>query len=301
METGGVSFNMSWLTEWKAISAQIQGLLEASRFYVDSLQALFQKSESMRDFASVGGREVKPHIKKICDTLEKFRDTHKASIPIEAAKSLDAVLNKIKNGFPELATDAFKDAFKYVHVMVTLLVSFRAEFEYLLSDTAAVAMRLSERAFEHLQRSIVADSEFRRKWIKAFKKDEPACEELGSVHLLLHGIWAFKVGTAGERTDLVINEPIVELSSVERIAEALVLTEWKRVQSPNKTEAMARKAREQAARYTVGALGGVELAGYRFIVLVSKEHLTLPEDHSENGIVYRHINIAVSPKSPSKG
>ena len=30
---------MSWLTEWKAISAQIQGLLEASRFYIDSARS----------------------------------------------------------------------------------------------------------------------------------------------------------------------------------------------------------------------------------------------------------------------
>jgi hypothetical protein len=27
---------MSWLTEWKAISAQIQGLLEAANFYIGS-------------------------------------------------------------------------------------------------------------------------------------------------------------------------------------------------------------------------------------------------------------------------
>jgi hypothetical protein len=210
---------------------------------------------------------------------------------------LDDVLNKIENEFPNLIG---ADAFHYVHVMVTLLVSFRAEFEYHLSDTAAVAMRLSERAFVHLQRSIVVDSELRRKWIEAFNKDEPACEKLGPVHPLLHGIWAFKVNTEGERTDLVFNEPIRESSSVERTAEALVLTEWKRVLSQIETEAKAAQARKQAARYTVGALGGVELAGYRFIVLVSKEHLTLPEDQSENGIRYQHINIAVDPKSPSK-
>src|SRR5262245_23896844 len=92
----------------------------------------------------------------------------------------------------------------------------------------------------------------------------------------------------------------LESSFIERTAEALVLTEWKRVLSPDKTEVMARKAREQAARYTVGALGGVELAGYRFIVLVSKQYLTLPEDQSEKGVVYHHVNVAVDPKSPSK-
>ena len=170
----------------------------------------------------------------------------------------------------------------------------------LLQSTSVVAKRLSERAFIHLQRSIVADSEFRRRWIEAFNTDETECEKLGAVHLLLHGIWAFKVNTAGERTDLVLPEPIREPSSIERTAEALVLTEWKRVLSPSETEVMAGDARKQAARYTVGALGGVELARYRFIVLVSKETLMLPEDRLENEIVYRHINIAVEPRSPSK-
>jgi hypothetical protein len=110
-----------------------------------------------------------------------------------------------------------------------------------------------------------------------------------------------KVNTAGERTDLVFNEPILESSSVERTAEALVLMEWKRVLSPTKTEAMASKAREQAAKYTVGALGGVELARYRFIVLVSQQRLKLPDDHLENGVVYRHVNVVVEPTPPSKG
>jgi hypothetical protein len=207
------------------------------------------------------------------------------------------VLNKIDTGFPNLKS---ANAFNHVHVMVTLLVSFRAEFEYHLSDTTAVAKRLSERAFTHLQRSIVVDAELRKKWKDGFEKGEPACEKLGAVHLLLHGIWAFKVNTEGERTDLVFNDPIRQSSFIERTAEALVLTEWKRVRSASETEAKAGDARKQAARYTVGALGGVELARYRFIVLVSKETLTPPEDLLENGIVYRHINIAVEPRSPSK-
>ena len=283
---------MSWLIEWKAISAEIEGLLEASRFYIDSLRS------ASHDLYMVGNRELVPHIKKISATLKTFRDTHKEFIPADAAKSLEAVLNKIQKDFPNLK-DA--DAFNYVHVMVTLLVSFRAEFEYQISDTSFVAKRLSERAFEHLQRSIVVDSELRRKWIEAFKKDEPACERLGAIHLLLHGIWAFKVNAAGERTDLVFNEPILESSSVERTADALVLTEWKRVLFPTETEAMASMAREQAAKYMIGALGGVELVGYRFIVLVSKQRLKLPKNHLENGIEYRHVNVAVEPKPPSKG
>jgi hypothetical protein len=290
---------MNWLIEWRAISAQIQGLLEAARFYIESLRAGSKQGPFvLKDSYRVGDRQLLPHIQKICDTLRKFRDANKESIPTEAAKSLDAVLNKIQNDFPNL-TNA--DAFNRIHVMVTLLVSFRAEFEYHISDTSVVARRLSERAFIHLQRSIVVDGELRQRWIEAFNEGELACEKLDAVHLLLHGIWAFKVNTEGERTDLVFNDPIQDSYFVERTAEALVLTEWKRVLSPAETERMARDARKQASRYTVGALGGVELARYRFIVLVSKENLTLPANHSENGIEYQHVNVAVDPKPPSKG
>jgi len=213
---------MSWLTEWKAISAQIQGLLEAANFYSGSATTV---GDDRKDIFAVGNRQLIPHIKKISAILSKFRDNYKNSIPPDAADSLEDLLNK----YPTWPTS---DDFGYVHIMVTVLVSFRAQFEYHISDTSVVAKRLSERAFTHLQRSVVVDSELRRKWNEAFKIDEPACERLGAVHLLLHGIWAFKINTAGERTDLVFNEPILESAFVERAAEALVLTEWKRACLP---------------------------------------------------------------------
>src|SRR5262245_16121550 len=240
---------MSWLTEWKAISAQIQGLLEAASFYSGSATTI---GYERKDIYAVANKHLIPHIKKITEILAIFRDNYNDSIPPDAANYLTDLLNK----YPTWPTS---NDFGYVHIKVTVLVSFRAQFEYHISDTSVVAKHLSERAFAHLQRSIVADEELRRKWIKAFDEGkEPACEKLGAAHLLLHGIWAFKVGVEGERTDLVLPEPIVE-SSVERTAEALVLTEWKRVLSPTETEAMAADARKQAARYRGGALGGVEL------------------------------------------
>ena len=66
----------------------------------------------------------------------------------------------------------------------------------------------SERAFAHLQRHFVADAECRDKWTSAFTDGEVACEALRALHLLLHGLWAFKVDNAGARTDLVFQEPL---------------------------------------------------------------------------------------------
>jgi hypothetical protein len=93
------------------------------------------------------------------------------------------------------------------------------------------------------------------------------------VHLLLHGIWAFKVHTPDERTDLVLQEPIRDYDEVERSAEALVLTEWKIVRNDSQREEKAKKARNQARIYAGSVLGGVELRQYRYIVLVSKDRL----------------------------
>jgi hypothetical protein len=108
------------------------------------------------------------------------------------------------------------------------LVAFETEMSFLLSDVQASIRSRSERAFSHLQRSIVVDESIRARWLKAFKEGEVACEKLGAVHLLLHGIWAFKVDAAGARTDLVLEEPAGDVAAVQRYADGLVLTEWKK-------------------------------------------------------------------------
>ena len=64
-----------------------------------------------------------------------------------------------------------------------------------------MALRITERAFAHLQRSIIADDEIRKKWLSAFSDGETKCEKLGSVHLLSHGVWDLKLMLKrGERT-----------------------------------------------------------------------------------------------------
>jgi hypothetical protein len=292
---------MSWLTEWKAISAQIEGLVDAARFYVES------SGPAQKDIYSVGNRQLIPQILNIFEALRKFADIHKGSIPPAAAQSLVALFNKVDEQFPHRKEI---DAYIHVHIRVTILISFRSEFEYHISDTEAVAKRLSERAFAHLKRSIVADKEVRNKWIEAFKENELACEKLGGVHLLLHGIWAFKLNAEGERTDLVFQEPLPDSSDIERSAESLVLTEWKLIKNKNhnrpwipkpaEIQETANAARRQIARYASGALGGLELARYRFIVLVSLHNMVVPADLIEDGITYRHINIPVDPEHPSK-
>ena len=71
--------------------------------------------------------------------------------------------------------------------------------------------------------------------------------------------------------------------------------------APADTAAKAQAAYNQASRYAAGALAGIELATYRYLVLVSSKAIELPADSQVDGITYRHVNIAADPDVPSRG
>ena len=138
---------------------------------------------------------------------------------------------------------------------------------------------------------------------KGARQKRDGVRELGSIHLLSHGIFAFKVDALGARTDLVFNEPPDD-SLLARGVEGLVLTEWKVANdAPSATKGF-REARAQADLYKQGALAGIELTGYRYLIVVSLRELPdnsiPPDDTTNTGVVYRHINIVVQPAVPSK-
>ena len=74
-----------------------------------------------------------------------------------------------------------------------------------------------------------------------------------------------------------------------------VIAEWKL--DKGDVAAAYKEAKEQAAIYSGGVLAGVELASHRYLVVVSKQQIIPPGDLIEGGITYRHINIAVEPRS----
>jgi hypothetical protein len=170
-----------------------------------------------------------------------------------------------------------------------------------LADRQEIIRARSERAFLHLQRSLAVDPDLRAKWFAAYKSGEPQCEALGSVHLLAHGVYAFKVHAKGARTDLVFNEPL-DPAIERRGLEGLVLTEWKLGDEKN-APARFQEARTQAELYGAGPLAGGELRAYRYLVLVSVKALPstlVPPDIASGGVIYRHINISVDPDVPSR-
>ena len=190
--------------------------------------------------------------------------TDSSLLPVQAESALKDFLGRNRGLFGGGAEGA---ALYSVQLRLVALASFQSELSYELEEFQDNARRLSERAFSHLQRSIVADAELAQRWQRAFQEDV-ACEKLGACHLLAHGIWAFKASSAGERTDLIMNDR-VDLAEAQRSAEALVLTEWKRVRQEENPKVKAKQAYEEARLYTEGSLAGFQLDSHRFLVIVS--------------------------------
>jgi len=155
---------------------------------------------------------------EVLSDIENFGKNFESQLPERAQVALKRLLNKYHSRSLEKAT-----GLPGIQAVLTLLAAFRGEFNYLLSDIEVVGRSLVARAFTHLRRSIVADDEFRNRWKRAFQEEgETACERLGAVHLLLHGVWAFKASGVGERTDLVLGEPLRVTDDVYAAANALV-------------------------------------------------------------------------------
>src|SRR5258706_6229273 len=281
---------MNWHTEWRAISDRIAGLVEATTVYLRALKV------SNSDGYGVRRKHLLPASRHIYASIKRYAETHAAELPASARD----VLARFLSDNESLLTNESLDNFEAVAAATTTLAGFRSEMQFQLADLQAASLRLVERAFIHLQRQIIADESYRAKWRSAFESGEPACESLGSVHLLQHGIWAFKASGEGERTDLLLAEPLRDLDSVAAAAEALVLTEWKLVRSKTELQSQLNQARRQAGLYAQGALAGLELAGYRYLVMVSLDRLPMPADQELGGVQDRAKNVAVEPKSPSR-
>jgi len=284
---------MNWYQEWQALSARIHGLLDAGAFFYSALQ------QSSSDDLEVRKNILLANAQKIFESLNNFQTEYQSSFPKEAFESLKRFLEQ-----PNIKKFNFRpnqgQVRGHVQFALTSLAAFQSEFSYLLADTQAVALRITERAFVHLQRSIIADDEVRKKWLSGFSDGETKCEKLGSVHLLSHGVWAFKAHAEKGRTDLILNEPLSDTSMVEKTSTALVLTEWKVIRKDNELDAKTKEAYEQTKIYSAGVLSGIELVNYRYLVMVSEKSMKMPGDLIEGNVTFRYINITVDPDIPSK-
>jgi hypothetical protein len=197
---------MTLRPEWAAIASRIDGLVQATNVYFAAMAI------SRDDPYSCANKQLLPEGAAIHSALRDFKSRHERSLP----EGVIAAIDRIGSGdTPKYFTKGWDAGAGGLKTVVPVLVATRSEIAFHLADFSASAKRLTERAFLHLKRSIVADKEIRQKWQDAFSKGEPDCEKLGAVHLLLHGIWAFKANEAGERTDLVLGDRIRDASDVE--------------------------------------------------------------------------------------
>lgn len=275
---------ITYLAAWRPISARIHGLEKASAVYAGFL-AVNSASQYGAD------KTLQKHCEDILTNLDQFREAFSDSLPEMANVAIERFM---EDGGKQIRENSAGDA-KLVRTIIVKLVAFEAELTFCLDSQMERVRSAAELAFMHLQRLIVVDEDYRAKWRKAFEAHETHCENLGALHLLWHGIWAFKVDASGGKTDLVYQEPL-KIGSVP-IALGMVLTEWKRGAQNPETAYVA--AKEQAALYSGGVLAGVELVSHRYLVVVTKTQIVTPDDSIEGGIVYRHINIAVEPEAPS--
>ena len=286
---------MSIYEEWNNLSARIRGIVAASNLYA----SLFAKHEdALGTLADLGSTAhwVTASVNTFGASLDvsEILVKRKISSAVERIFSLiHPVTGSAKNSTPQMRQNCISSA-------LVALAALEAEVSYLLSDRQSGIRLRAERAFAHLQRSIVVDEAIKQKWAHAFDSGEPECEKLGAVHLLGHGIWAFKANATGGRTDLVFQEPLADLANAVRSSDGLVLTEWKRQRSGQSAARCFEQARSQSKSYASGVLAGTELAHVRYAIVVSEEDVELPADLLDGGVTYRHINVAVSPRVPSR-
>lgn len=283
---------MTWLEQWRNLAARIDGLIRAGEFLASAINAM--QSDGIRgiDYFDCVKQSILPERDAIIVEIECLGKIYASVLPQQASAALNEYVarNEVKNQMSGVIGIQ----------LLAPLASFRSQFEYLIRDAEVEGRSLTELAFEHLRRQLVVDEDIRKKWQDAFKKHEPACERLGAVHLLSHGIWAFKVVAPGGATDLVFDDPVERHAEImRRTARALVLTEWKLIKSQNEMTTKAQEAREQAEIYSGGVLGDAELKRTRYIVLVCQLDLLPPDDVSIGAVTYRHVLLLTSPMAPS--
>lgn len=258
---------------------------------------------------------IADQICKCFESLSEFENKLKSSMPEEILSRLEPFNNKdapnLKDKLkpnPPSTIGLVKEAIPTALVALELLES---ELSYLLADTKVHVRKTVEVAFAHLQRHIVANKgvEIQTGW--TITKNESQLERLAGVHFLLHKIWACKINAQGERTDLVLPEKAVDSDQLNNNAMGIILTEWKKIAQGSKEEneevnfqhSLVKGAKTQMDLYGGGSLYALELYNYRYIVLVSEKYLNVTQGEytdPEKDIIYRIVNIACDPETPSK-
>ena len=277
----------NWFSDWERLKERLRAQQHALSAIALSAQVDPNSSGFLLTMARAEQQDLAAEV-------EGFLAAHGGAIPPRARDALASLLQgrKVLTDISGAAGAGSAGA---------LLAAKLASADYYFADREARGRTLIERAFLHLDRLIVADDEVRARWQEALQDGEPACERIGGVHLLQHGIWAFKAHAIGERTDLVLGTPMTEadVDRAGRAAELMVLTEWKVLTTAEEVEAKRAEADTQLRLYAAGSLAGFELQATRYAITVGDQRIDALAPITENGVTYRHIHVAVDPPTPS--
>jgi hypothetical protein len=271
-----------WEQAWRALSRRVDAwnavvatyLQQVEHIPVDSMQEAANSAldyEAAEILAGIGALDLPPALRQAIGEVER---------------RLGPLLN-ISQGKRVLA-----------HRWV-VLSALRAPLDVAVAVSEEPRRRLIERAFLHLNRTLAIDENARRIWLDAFSH-ETRCEQVGALHLLSHGVYAFKADATSGRTDLILGEPFMMTEDV-RSADAIVLTEWKLVRPGENTSQKALEGKAQMDRYASNELAGFELRRHRYVVLVSRAPLLpMPTAEISGDVTYHYVNIAIEPPTPSQ-
>jgi hypothetical protein len=144
---------LSIRSDWEAMSARIDALVTANHAY---LAAFIRKSDDPYG----GHKELVEEAIEIFEELKAFQGRYRLTLPHNASESLNRLFERRKAHF----TRGHVSGFEGLKVLIPAFAATRSAVDYHLRDFSVVARRITERAFIHLQRLIVADSDARQKW-----------------------------------------------------------------------------------------------------------------------------------------
>lgn len=292
---------------WNNLAVRIQGMEAAILGFartVDYVSIGQNPTADVQDKYQINAQVLVPSLKECYRDIIEFREQYREEFPAPALTCLERFEGVAKQALGDGATTGRNQI-----QSIIAFVALRTELNFYLFDRDAQMRKLVERAFLHLKRRIIVEADFAKQWQEAYNAKaidgrslgETACEKLGAIQLLQHGIWAFKAHSERERTDLVLGIPIDEGEAMKS-ADTLVLTEWKKVNdkaSQKDVDKAVEDGIKQAKIYTGSSLAGFEIHTAKYIPIVSWDRV-LVNDCADSGILYRVINIPVCPSEPSK-
>lgn len=154
-----------WKSEWQSIESRIAGLqstaslvLAASGIHTNGLAY-----EALSNFA------LRPTLPDVLGALVAFGDAYVSVLPERSSEYLKKGIERIFEVIGRERSRWQQASWQAAFNATAVLVGLRAEVASSLVDNDALGRRITERAFEHLQRSIVADEGCRSRWEAAYQ------------------------------------------------------------------------------------------------------------------------------------